>query len=83
MGATNQHRVLAVSGGELVVMAASLRGRPLAPIGTAPAALELPEPRGVGAPVILADGCWWVDRSAYGRLRRARELRTRQAAAGG
>ncbi len=74
LAATNRRRVLAVTRSDVVVLRATLRGRPVALLGPAPSAVELPEPRGVGAALELDDGRWWVDRSTYPRLRRAREL---------
>ncbi|HEY2429567.1 MAG TPA: hypothetical protein VGI06_11605 [Acidimicrobiales bacterium] len=78
LAATNHKRVLAVTRSEVVVMAADKRGRPLAATGPA-TAVTFPEPRGVGVPIQLEDGRWWIDRTHYARLRRAREL---SAAAG-
>ena len=83
LAATNRRRVLAVTRSEVVVLRATLRGRPVATLGRAPGAVELPEPRGVGASLQLEDGRWWVDRSTYPRLRRARELCARRAPGGG
>lgn len=80
---TNTKRVLAVSRSGVAVLAADLRNHPLAPIGDAPAGLVLPEPRGIGVPVELADGRWWVDRVHFARLRRAGELRPPPTSASG
>lgn len=74
LASTNRRRVLAVTRDGILVIAATLRRRPLAPVGYAPPGMTLPEARGVGAPVDLADGRWWVDRSDFSRLRRARDL---------
>lgn len=71
---TNRHRVLAVTSAGVVLLAASARGRPLVPIGPAPAGLTLPEPAGLGAGVVLDGTCWWVERNAFPRLRMARSL---------
>jgi hypothetical protein len=79
LAATNRKRVLAVTGDGVVVLVADMRGQPLAPIGQAPAGLDFPEPHGLGVPVELDDGRWWVDRLHYPRLRRALELRARRA----
>jgi len=75
LAATNTKRVLAVNRRDMVVLAATLRSRPVAPIGQPAGDVTFPEPRGVGVPIELADGRWWVDRVHYPRLRRARELR--------
>jgi hypothetical protein len=74
LGATNRHRVLAITSSGVVLLVASAGGKPLAAIGPAPDDLALPDPAGVGAPVELAGGRWWVDRASFPRLRRAREL---------
>jgi len=70
---TNRRRVLAVTRMGTVLLSATLRGRATAAIGPAPEDLELPAARGVGAPVELGDGRWWVDRASYPRLRAARD----------
>jgi hypothetical protein len=74
MGATNRHRTLAVTANGVVVLTASARGRPRGVVGPAPADLTLPAPAGFGAPVLLDDQTWWVERAAYPRLTRARLL---------
>jgi len=83
LAATNRRRVLAVTRMGVVLLSATLRGHAVSPEGPGPEDLALPPPRGVGAPVELADGRWWVDRSAYPRLRRAREALGEQAGATG
>ena len=83
VAAVDRRRVLAVTGDGLVVLAASRRGRPRLPASPAPAGLRLPEAVGLGAPVELADGRWWVDRSGFARLRRAHELQDGAATGGG
>jgi hypothetical protein len=83
LAATNRRRLLAVTRSQVVVLSAGLRGRPVAAIGPAPERLVLPPPRGVGVAVQLDDGRWWVDRSAYARLRRARELGPARTTGGG
>ena len=82
LAATNRRRLLAVTRLGSVELDATLRGKPTTVIGPAPDALVLPAPHGVGVPVELADGRWWVDRSHYPRLRRAREA-LEEAAPGG
>jgi len=72
--ATNRRRVVAITSGGVVLLAASARGRPLVPLGPAPADLSLPAPSGLGVPVVLEGTPWWVERSAFARLRQARQL---------
>ena len=71
---TNRHRVLAITSSGVVLLAASSRGRPLVALGPAPPDLSLPTPAGLGAPIVLDGGPWWVERSAFARLRQARRL---------
>ncbi|MDQ1401347.1 MAG: hypothetical protein QOK20_3279 [Acidimicrobiaceae bacterium] len=72
--ATNRRQVLAFTSQGHVALSASLRGRPQAPIGPVPRRLPLPEPSGLGQPIQVGDTRWWVDRSAFERLRHARAL---------
>jgi hypothetical protein len=74
MAATNRHRVLALTSSGLLVLSATARGRPHGVVGPAPATLTLPVPSGLGAAVKLADRTWWVERAAFPRLERARQL---------
>ena len=74
LAATNRRLVLAVAADGLMVLAATRRGRPVAPIGPAPKSTLLPEPAGFGVSVDLDGRIWWIDRSSFARLRRAREL---------
>jgi hypothetical protein len=74
LAATNRHRVLAVNASGAVVLAATARWRPCGVIGPAPEGLSVPNPAGLGVAVMLADGRWWVDRSAFVRAQRARVL---------
>jgi hypothetical protein len=74
MGATNSHRVLALTSSGPLVLTASVRGRPQGVVGPAPADLTLPIPTGLGASLVLADRTWWVERAAFPRLERARQL---------
>jgi len=75
LAATNRHRVLAVTSSGVLVLAASASGRPTRPLGPAPVDLDLPRPRGLGAPVRLDGRTWWVERSAFPRLAQARSFR--------
>jgi hypothetical protein len=70
----NGRRILAVTSRGVVVLAASSRGRPVAVIDVAPEGLQLPPPAGLGVPLVLRGQTWWVERSGFPRLRRAREL---------
>jgi hypothetical protein len=77
VAATNTRRVLVLTGKGNVVLAASLSGRPNGVIGPAPRRIELPEPTGLGVSVDVGGGKWWVDRSAFRALRRARSAQAR------
>ena len=72
--ASDQRRVIALTTSGTVIVSASLAGKPLAAVGSGPRAFALPAATGLGAPVRLGDRTWWVDRTEYPRLRRAREL---------
>jgi hypothetical protein len=72
VAATNTRRVLVLTGKGNVVLAASLSGRPNGVVGPAPRRIEIPEPAGLGVRVGVGGGTWWVDRSAFRALRRAR-----------
>jgi len=72
--AGDQRRIVAITSTGVVVLAASVGGRPLAAVGTAPADLRFPPPSGIGVPVQLGERTWWVDRADFARLRRAREM---------
>jgi hypothetical protein len=72
--ATNRRRVLAFTSMGTVVLTASITGRPTGVAGPAERTLELPPPSGLGVRVAVAGGTWWVDRSSFGSLRRARTM---------
>jgi hypothetical protein len=74
VAALNRRRVLAITSAGIVILVATARGRPLAPVAPASADLALPDSTGLGACVQLAGERWWVDRAAFLRLGRAREL---------
>jgi hypothetical protein len=74
LAVANSRRILAITSRGVVILAASSRGRPVAMIDVAPEGLQLPPPTGLGVPVVLRGQIWWVDRSGFPRLRRAREL---------
>jgi hypothetical protein len=71
---TNTREVLAVTGKGNVMLSASLRGWPTGVVGAAPRNLDLPAPVGLGVRVNIAGELWWIDRSAYRLLRRARDI---------
>ena len=77
VGATNRRRVLALTARGHVALTASMRGWPQAVAGPAGRQLALPEPHGLGQPVEVAGTSWWIDRSAFGFLRHARETLAR------
>lgn len=71
---TNTRRVLALTGKGNVILSASLRGWPTGVVGPAPRDLDLPAPAGLGVRIDIAGETWWIDRSAYRFVRRAREI---------
>ena len=77
---SQRHRILALTAGGIVIMAASVRRTPLAQIGLLPPGTALPEPRGLGAPIDIDGRTWWVDAWDFPRLAQARRT---QAGAGG
>ncbi|HEX3541238.1 MAG TPA: hypothetical protein VHT75_12465, partial [Acidimicrobiales bacterium] len=77
VGATNRRQVLALTPRGHVALAASIRGWPQAVAGPADRHMVLPEPVGLGQAVDLGGTRWWVDRSAFGFLRHARETLAR------
>jgi hypothetical protein len=72
--ATNRRQVLAVTGMGTVVLTASITGWPNGIVGPAERALELPPPSGLGARVSIGGRTWWIDRSSFASLRRARTM---------
>ena len=70
----DRRHILAVTPHGVVEVAATAAGRPLAAVGTGPARLTFPAPSGVGVPIMVGPQRWWIDRSEFARLRRAREL---------
>jgi hypothetical protein len=71
---TNTRNVLALTGKGNVLLSASMRGWPAGVVGPAPRDLDLPAPAGLGVRISIAGESWWIDRSAYRLLRRAREI---------
>jgi len=73
LAVVNRRRVLAITSGGVLLLTASSTGRPLDVLGPAPDGLVLPQPSGLAARIAMGGGDWWVDRSAFARLRLARE----------
>jgi hypothetical protein len=71
---TNTRTVVALTDKGNVLLSASLRGWPTGVAGPAPRKLDLPPPAGLGVRVEIAGETWWVDRSAFRLLRRARDM---------
>jgi hypothetical protein len=71
---TNTRKVVALTGKGNVLLSASLRGWPTGVVGPAPRNLDLPAPAGLGVKVEMAGETWWIDRSAFRLLRRARQF---------
>ncbi|GAC1588120.1 MAG: hypothetical protein NVS3B21_03590 [Acidimicrobiales bacterium] len=72
--ASDQRRIVAITSSGVVVLAASLAGRPLAAVGPGPRDLRFPPPAGLGVQVRLGERTWWVERADFARLHKAREL---------
>ncbi len=71
---TNTRRVLVITAKGNVILTASTSGWPDGVVGPADPAIRLPEPAGLGVAVTIGGGRWWIDRSSYRSLRRARSL---------
>jgi hypothetical protein len=71
---TNKRRVIALTDMGTVILSASISGWPDGVSGPGPRHLDLPEPRGVGVPLRLESTTWWVDRSSFRLLERARAV---------
>jgi hypothetical protein len=71
---TNTRKVIALTGKGNVMLSASVSGWPTGVTGPAPHDLHLPDPMGLGVRVEIGGTNWWVDRSSYRFLRRARAL---------
>lgn len=70
----DRRRILALTPDGVVEVVATAGGRPLAAVGRGPARLTFPAPAGFGVPIMVGPNRWWIDRSEFARLRRAREL---------
>lgn len=70
--ATNTRRVLVLTGKGNVVLTASVSGWPEAVVGPAPRDLTIPEPVGLGVSLNVGGSTWWVDRSSFRFLKRAK-----------
>jgi hypothetical protein len=55
-----------------VLLTASTSGWPNGVVGPADRSLVLPRPSGLGVAVRLGTASWWIDRSSYRSLNRAR-----------
>jgi hypothetical protein len=70
--ATNQRRILCVTRQGNVLLLASTTAWPIAVAGPVAGELRLPEPSGLGAAITIEGRNWWIDRSAYQALAKAR-----------
>lgn len=70
----DRRHILAVTPDGVVDVVATAGGRPVAAVGSGPARLAFPAPVGLGVPIMVGSHRWWIDRSEFARLRRAREL---------
>jgi hypothetical protein len=70
--ATNTRRVLVLTGKGNVVLAASVSGWPEGVVGPGPRQIAIPDPAGLGVSLDIAGTTWWVDRSSFRFLRRAK-----------
>jgi hypothetical protein len=71
---TNTRRVLAITTKGNVILSASTSGWPNGVVGPADRSLQLPAPVGIGVQISLGTSIWWIDRSSYRWLNRARIL---------
>jgi hypothetical protein len=72
--ATNQRRILCLTRQGNVLLLASTTAWPTAVSGPVEGQPLLPEPRGLGAAVTIDGRTWWIDRSSYQSLARARAV---------
>jgi hypothetical protein len=79
IAATNRRQILAMTGMGTVILAASITGWPNGIVGPAERTLELPAPAGLGARIRVSGRTWWIDRSSFRSLTRARALQQRDA----
>src|ERR1700730_1600610 len=79
LAVTNTRRVLALTAMGNVVLTASLSGWPTGISGPTRTDVALPEPAGLGVKIELAGNPWWVDRSWFGSLRKARAIEAARA----
>jgi hypothetical protein len=77
---TNSRRVLVMTTKGNVILSASTTGWPNGVVGPADRSLQLPTPRGIGVPMTVGAGTWWIDRSSFRWLNRARSLHDSQTA---
>jgi hypothetical protein len=71
---TNTRRVLVITTKGNVILSASTSGWPNGVVGPADRSLELPAPTGIGVAMTVGTSTWWIDRSSYRWLNRARSL---------
>jgi hypothetical protein len=71
---TNTRRVLVITPKGNVILSASTSGWPNGVVGPADRSVELPVPAGIGVPMTVGARTWWIDRSSYRWLNRARSL---------
>jgi hypothetical protein len=74
VAATNTRRVLVLTTKGNVLLAASVSGRPEAIVGPVARRLPIPEPVGIGVSLDIEGTRWWVDRSSFRLLARARVI---------
>jgi hypothetical protein len=69
---TNKHQILVVTRQGNVLLSASSTGWPTGVIGPTDRQLVLPEPKGLGVPVVVSGRARWIDRASYQSLAQAR-----------
>jgi hypothetical protein len=73
---TNTRRVLVLTTKGNVILTASTTGWPNGVVGPAGESLRLPAPAGMGVTLTLGTTTWWIDRSSYRWLSRARSMQS-------
>jgi hypothetical protein len=71
---TNTRRVLVLTSKGNVLLTASATGWPNGVVGPAGESLRLPAPAGMGVTLTVGSATWWIDRSSYRWLSRARSM---------
>jgi hypothetical protein len=76
---TNTRRVLVITTKGNVILTASASGWPNGVDGPVESSLRLPAPAGMGVTMTVGATTWWIDRSSYRWLDRARSIQAAES----